>query len=140
MLMRIAIGMVLLIGILAAFFIYSLNGTEGFRFFGEGGPEPRPSLPVWEVALSGLAMLLGLCFGVLSEHLKQRTGNTNFLKEIRGAFTSAAFFRALLASPILFSGVYVAANKQPDAVIALIFAFENGFFCNAILHERRRLP
>src|SRR3989442_990994 len=80
--MRIAIGVVLLLLILAAFYIYSLNGTEGFRFFGEGASGAKPALPFWEAAASGLAMLLGLCFGVLYEQLKQKTGRTKFGEEI----------------------------------------------------------
>ncbi len=81
-------------------------------------------------------MLLGLVFGSIYDKIKDRERRISYLREIKAAISSPSFFRALLASPIVYSAVYIAAKSQPDAIIALVFAFENGFLCEAILRER----
>ena len=59
-------------------------------------------------------------------------------RELAQVLYSARFVRALLAAPIVFVAVYVAAKSQPDPVISLIFAFQNGFFCDAIMKPKER--
>jgi hypothetical protein len=131
---RLLLGIVVLILILTVFFTYTLNGH--FLLFGPEDEAAKQKLPLWETATCAISMLLGLVSGVVSEHLKRKGGPINLFQETREALTSASFFKALLASPILFSGVYIASQRQPDPVIALIFAFENGFLCDTILRDK----
>ena len=130
-------GSIVLITILALFYGYSTGSDLGFYSFGESiDGKVSQSLPISDVLLCALSMLVGIAFGVIHEQLKGEEGQINILRKSMAAFNSAVFFRALLAAPIIFSVIYIAALKQPDPVIALIFAFENGFFCNAILRQR----
>src|SRR5438105_12637684 len=113
------VGFVLLVIIIAAFYAYTVMGSEGFVFFGEPAPG-KPKVPLWEVFASVAAMLLGLTAGVTSEHLGRPEAAGNVARSIKEAATSPAFFRALLASPLIYAGVYAVAQRQPDTVIALI--------------------
>ena len=134
--MRPLIGLIVLVAILGAFYAYTVMGSEGVVLFGDPAPG-KPKVPLWEIAASAVAMLLGLFAGVVSERLGRLDVTASALKEVRGAIASPALFRSLLASPLIYAGVYAAAQKQPDTVIALIFAFENGFFCQTILQDKR---
>jgi hypothetical protein len=82
-------------------------------------------------------MLLGITFGSVYESLNTRRGKVSFKDELSASLTSAHFFKSLLASRVVFAGVYVASGSQPDLVVALLFAFQNGFFCDAILRDSR---
>jgi hypothetical protein len=136
--MRVFIGLALLVVIVGGLYAYAVRGSEGFVLFGDPAPG-KPKVPLWEVAASIAAMLAGLLASVINERLGRTETSIDILREIGGALRSPVLFRALLASPLIYAGVYVAAQKQPDTVIALIFAFENGFFCHTILQERRGL-
>jgi hypothetical protein len=133
--MRLLGGLAFLVAIIGAMYAYVVSGSEGFVLFGEATPG-RPKVPIWEIVASAAAMLVGLFAGVINERLARPEHSENLLKEISVALTGPGLFRALLASPLIYAGVYAAAQKQPDTVIALIFAFENGFFCQTILQER----
>jgi hypothetical protein len=127
-------GIGVLAVILVAFYAYIVSDGS-FFFFGSANSNGSP-LPVTDVVLSASAMLVGVVFGSMHEHLKGAKAADNVLRKALEALNSATFFRSVLASPIIFAAVYLAAQKQPDQVIALIFAFQNGFFCNAILQRR----
>lgn len=127
-------GIAALAAILIAFYTY-IGGNGSLLFFGSGNGKAS-SLPVLDVILSAAAMLIGVVFGSMHEHLKGANATDNAFRKALGALNSAAFLRSILASPIIFAAVYLAAQRQPDQVIALIFAFQNGFFCNAILQRR----
>lgn len=131
--MWLASGLTMLVVILAAFYAY-VGGTS-FVFFDRGGA--AAPLPLLDVILSAAAMLLGVVFGSMHEHLKGAKADESPYRLAAQALNTPTFVRSLLASPIIFAAVYLAAQKQPDQVIALIFAFQNGFFCNAILQRRR---
>jgi hypothetical protein len=51
-------------------------------------------------------------------------------------FHSPDYYRGIFASPIVFSVIYLAANQQPDDVIAFLLAFENGFFWHRVLDRQ----
>ena len=99
-------------------------------------PSDAGGLPLGPIITNAAAMLVGITFGSVHESLKAVRGEVGILEVSKRALNSAAFFKSVLASPIVFGGVYLAAQKQPDQVIALIFAFQNGFFCNAILQRK----
>ncbi len=58
-----------------------------------------------------------------------------FFKKFRNVVGSATFVRPLVISPIVFSGVYVVIREKPDVVVACLFAFENGFFCESVFNK-----
>ena len=79
-----------------------------------------------------VAMLLGIVCGHLYRSMESAQADistTGLIKQLR----SGSLWRSLLASPIVFGIVYSAAGKQPDFVLACVFAFENGFLCPVIL-------
>jgi hypothetical protein len=125
--------------LLAGFYNFALNQVDPTLYF-----DPKASaqavgrLPVGETLLSVLALLIGILFGSLYDALRSRTTITSFRRELAQVLYSARFVRALLAAPIVFVAVYVAAKSQPDPVISLIFAFQNGFFCDAIMKPKER--
>ena len=49
---------------------------------------------------------------------------------------SRAFVRSAIVSPIIFFAVYKIAQDQPDGAVALLLAFQNGFFWKTILERR----
>jgi ABC-type Fe3+-siderophore transport system permease subunit len=55
----------------------------------------------------------------------------------REIWNSRGLGQALIVSPLVFFGVYKAANEQPDQVVALILAFQNGFFWKTILERQQ---
>lgn len=129
------VGLIILF-ILPAFVIGWLNGSPtAFLFFDENAMQGAT------VGLSpylmSVAMLLGVIFGSFYEALRVNPDGVA-LTALRQALRGSFLYRALLASPILFGGVYAIAKTNPDPVVALVFAFQNGFFCETIL--RQRLP
>ena len=118
-------------------FFYS-SGFEYFNF--EKTEEKAVILPLGKIFGSVIAMIFGILFGALYDQIFSRKRSVSIKKEILHLSKSPRLFRSLLASPILFVGVYVAAKSQPDTVIALIFAFQNGFFCDAIMKEKASNP
>jgi hypothetical protein len=51
---------------------------------------------------------------------------------------SAGFVKSVLVSPLVFSIVYKAAGEQPDSILAVLLAFQNGFFWQAVLEPHKR--
>jgi hypothetical protein len=90
---------------------------------------------VQDVTLTGFAILLGITFGSVYDKLKGKLGRVEVLKELLETFQSSRFLISLLIAPLIFAGVYVAAKSQPDRVVAFLFAFQNGFFCDSIFRR-----
>ncbi|MEI4234580.1 hypothetical protein [Roseovarius sp. D22-M7] len=111
---------------------YGFASPQNLGFF------PSVSADTRKIFLSAMAMVLGIFCGSLHRQW------ANYEKpmsrsSISRALRSPDLWRSMLLSPILFSGVYVAAKQQPDYVLAFIFAFQTGFFCDKILEDRREL-
>ena len=135
------IALFVAIFIVGIFYYLSLNGDQGFSHFLPGSTEsPSQSLPLGRVLLSVLAMVIGMLFGALYEQIGSQKDSISFRNEILTVLKSSRLFRSLLAAPILFVGVYTAAQSQPDLVVSLIFAFQNGFFCDAIMKKKEASP
>ena len=135
-----AVGVGLLFAILAVFYDYSINSRISFL-----GYDKKPDatverkMPLSELVVSALAMLGGIIAGSVYRQLDGE-GTIDSLKVLaQETFLSANFFRAVIASPLLFAGVYVAAKTQPDRVVAVLFAFENGFFCDIIMSRKKQI-
>ncbi len=102
----------------------------------QGGNVASFSAPYVEVGLCGVAMMLGILFGTVHERLKDSMASINLVAEFGAALRSAPFLRAMLVSPLVFVGVYMVVRTQPDLVIAVVFAFQNGFFCEAVFRKK----
>lgn len=103
-------------------------------------------LHFWRTALLGVTTIMGILCGHLYSNLGPSTGTkpVGIAKTIKSAIRQNSLWRSFLASPIIFSLVYSLTKEQPDIVLASFLAFENGFFCEAILKKRtassRRSP
>ncbi len=115
-------------------YTFNFLHNDSLLFFGKSSSER--SIPVIDIFVSISSMILGIIFGGLYNQLEGRK-KVSIIRELKRLFDSASFIRALLVSPIVFCGVYLAASKQPDKVVALFFAFENGFFCHQIFLKRK---
>lgn len=114
---------------------YLLTNDDGLFRFGPDAVQGDNSLPIYKVIGTVFAMLFGILFGSLHDQILDRK-KVSIITEIRRLANNPRMFRALLASPILYVSVYVAAKTQPDLVISLMFAFQTGFFCNAIMKKK----
>jgi hypothetical protein len=133
--LKLAFGLTFFAAVIYLGFDYAGNSTLPFLSFDKTDNTKNPT-SLLEVFLSGGAMLAGLIFGTLYERLNKIAGQISIWGELKLLFTTAPFFRALLVSPLVFAGVYAISQKQPDLVVALILAFENGFFCEALFREK----
>lgn len=111
-----------------------------FWWFGTAAPsmmspskESSSSLPGWVMILVGVAMIVGIFFGHVHSSLKTGSKSGSVRALTWSALCEPDLYRSLLASPIIFGGVYSATLHSLDPVIALIFAFQNGFFCESLL-------
>jgi hypothetical protein len=117
---------------------YSFNGR--LRLVGFDNPSNNTAqnpLPILDTVLAIIAMVIGITFGVLHTALEPSEAVKLPLKQkIANALVSAQLVRSLIAAPLIFCGIYAATKTQPDRVVAMLFAFQNGFFCNAILKSK----
>jgi len=98
--------------------------------------DSKPGSPRhWSTLLLFACTLLGIASGELHRYAMQHLDHSglNALKEV---VRSTRFLAAGLVSPIAFGVAYSQCRNQPDVWIALIAAFENGFFWNTILARR----
>jgi|SRR5215469_10581499 len=123
-----AVGLVLLFAIPASVFLWVLGLPDGLLYF----DEHSTSGPVLSPYLMSLAMLAGILFGVAHEELRTVRA-VQFRSLAKNILAKPGLYRAFLAAPIVFSGVYAFAKSSADPIIALVFAFQNGFFCEALL-------
>jgi hypothetical protein len=91
-----------------------------------------------KIVLTGVALLLGIIFGIVNEQLSSLQPNQrisvsiiiNSLRTVRAA-------KSLIAAPVLYVGVYTLAGEQPDYVVSFLLAFQNGFFCDALMKDKK---
>jgi hypothetical protein len=127
---KIVLAFVLMIVILGLFYWFSFN-TPSFLGFGEDD-KVNSAL---RIALSATALLIGIVFGSLHRLWRERTDPLNRSAIIAG-LQSAELWRSILAAPLVFSGVYAVARSQPDHILAFFFAFQTGFFTDAVLQAK----
>ena len=136
LIMRLILGVAFLTTVVYIGFDYAVDANLSFLGFGEDAGSADKQISPLEVLLSAAAMFAGLVFGTLYERLTGTQDQVSIRHEVARVFQSAPLFRALLVSPLVFAGVYALSQSQPDLVVALIFAFQNGFFCEALFRER----
>ncbi len=129
------LGIVLLVVIVAAFYWLAQ------QFVPQSQTESAtvPTLSVSRIILTAVALLIGILFGSLHRIWRERREAMSF-SVLRMAFLDPELWRSFLAAPLVFSGVYAAAQAQPDVVVAFFFAFQCGFFSDAVVQGRRSAP
>jgi hypothetical protein len=130
------VGLILLFAIPASVFLWVLGLPDGLFHF----DEHSTAGPVISPYLMSIAMLAGILFGVTYEELRAVRA-VKFRLLLGNILGKPGLYRALVAAPIVFSGVYAFAQSSADPVIAAVFAFQNGFFCEALLkHHTVKKP
>jgi len=130
----IVLGLIFLFVAIAWFYDRTISG--GSFFNGNPAPGQRP-LPIRDIVIASAAMLAGILFGAIYAQLSTAKEDVNGWSLIPVALSSPQLVKSLFASPIVFAVVYVAAQTQPDPVIGAFVAFQNGFFCDTVLRNRR---
>ena len=125
---RFFIAVIILLGILYGFYSFATIEPLGFQSGESSG--------YFKIIISAMAMIIGIIFGAIHRSWSLRKSPVT-LSSVKAVLRSAELWRAMLLSPIVFSGVYVAAQDQPDYVLAFVVAFQSGFFCESVLkgHE-----
>jgi hypothetical protein len=131
-LIRTLAGIVVLVaGVSFVVLHHSVDTSAGFQAFARHRDWGR-------ITLLSAAMIAGIFFGHLHSAFSRTTGPVT-VDVLFSTLRGGAFWAALMASPLVFVTVYsVAASGELDPVIAAVFAFENGFFCERILERRAK--
>jgi hypothetical protein len=132
----IALMLVLAGAILLFAFDLSLNQTTPLSRFDPASPDQAKPLPVGRTILSAVMMLIGILAGVFHSAVMNKSEITSFRQEFIRSVRSPQLIKSILAAPIVFSAVYLATREQPDLILASIFAFQNGFFCDSVLRTQ----
>jgi len=122
---------------LSAFYQYVFTGSVNPQNFDPTNTSAVP-VPTFRLIGSAVAMLIGILFGGISSRLGKKSGAVSVRREFVEALVSPQMFKSLLAAPAIYSGVYLAAGSQPDVVLSMIFAFQNGFFCDSVMRLERK--
>lgn len=92
---------------------------------------------VFRTCMALVGMLAGIVFGGLHRLWRERKEPMS-LGVLKVSFYDAEMWRSILVAPLVFSGVYIAAKAQPDTVLSFFFAFQSGFFSDAILQGKSK--
>lgn len=131
------LGLLFVVAVLVFTVFYLAYQNFSFLGFENQVQAPVQHPNAWRVSVLIVATLVGIVAGYFHIRL-QGGGQSRFvpMTELKEMFYSPDFYRGLFASPIVFSVIYLAANQQPDDLIAFLLAFENGFFWNRVLERR----
>ena len=84
-----------------------------------------------------VVMLVGIFARGLHDHIQKRVRNVKLAKSLSAVSKSNTFLMAVLVSPIVFFGVYNATKDLPDTVVAILLAFQNGFFWHVVFEKSK---
>jgi hypothetical protein len=119
---------------------FEINQATPFARFDPASAAHDKSIPTARMALSVAMMILGILAGAFNSTIAGKSEVLHLRQEVVSTFRSARFIKSMIAAPIVFSAVYLATKDQPDWVLASIFAFQNGFFCDSVLRSREQQP
>ena len=122
---------------LAMLFDFTVNQTTPVSRFDPGSSGKEKPFPIARTIWSALVMIVGIVAGALNSNLRGRQQIESVIGELMTTLRSTQFIKSVVAAPIVFSAVYLATRTQPDWVLASIFAFENGFFCDSLLRTHQ---
>lgn len=93
---------------------------------------------LWPIVLF-LTMIVGMLFNQYYEILKKRRAEGVETINIKGLFrdglSGVSFWMAIFVAPIVFYSSYAVISTIPDNKVALFYAFQNGFFWQAIFSK-----
>lgn len=123
-------GALVLIGTLWA---YDIAG-EGGDIFGFN-PLAHPNTHGITV---GVAMFFGIISNSIWTHVAELPKNepVSIGRVLKSALRSASLVRSALVSPIVFMAVYALVKSEPDAIVAHLLAYQNGFFWESVLRKQ----
>jgi hypothetical protein len=120
-----------------AFYDYQTTGGFGVLGFDNTPDQASKPLPKGDIVATICALFAGILFGVIHTVLTDKKDqNADVKKTLVSIIFSARLCRALVTAPLIFGGVYAATKTQPDKIVALLFAFQNGFFCHAVMKNK----
>lgn len=91
-------------------------------------------LPDWAIALFPVTILfIATALGIVVRIFWEPGEGTLWTKLWRG-------IKALLLTPLVLYPTFSMATQNPDAIVATLFAFQNGFFWQSILQGRSFSP
>jgi hypothetical protein len=91
-------------------------------------------LPGWAIAIFPVTILfISTALGILARIFWEPGEGTLWTKLWRG-------IKALLLTPLVLYPTFSMATQNPDAIVATLFAFQNGFFWQSILQGRSFSP
>ena len=105
------------------FIYWDAFGERSFLGFDPG--QSPTTLPIARLCLSVIAFLFGIIFGAFHRRWRERKSAIDGTA-IRAVLRSPDLWRSFFAAPLVFSGVYAAAQTQPDFVVAFFFPFQTG--------------
>jgi hypothetical protein len=124
---------------LGGLFVLEVHRTAGVSPFSADQSLAQHRTELIQILMLAVSMLAGILFGFLYRRARQLAGGQFLLwRELRQALTSADFFMALFAAPLVFLGIYIVAKDAPGSAASVLFAFENGFFCKTIVERAER--
>ena len=85
--------------------------------------------------VAAIAMYLGIFLGCLFRRLRGKNRKISIWKEIKAVVSSSSFWAAVCAAPLVFFSIFLISGDSPTNLSSYILAFQNGFFCEAILEE-----
>jgi hypothetical protein len=128
-----AIALISLVIIVLLFYGAVIRNHDIFGFDPDSASDQQ--LPLLRILLTIVALIFGIIFGSCHRIWRERKEPMS-LGAIKSALVDAELWRSLLVAPLAFSGVYVAARTQPDYIVAFFFAFQSGFFSDAIMQGK----
>jgi hypothetical protein len=125
--------MIALVAIVASLLWLAREPLLGF----EPPPDEGWLRPALMGSLSVLGLLGGIVFGSIHRYWRERQEPVD-RKALLEALSAPELWRSLLTAPLIFAGVYAASRTQPDWVVGFFFAFQSGFFSDAIMQGKSK--
>lgn len=132
-------GLVLMI-ILLGFYYYFVTveqfGAKQLNFDPTATDSLKEKVFPWtNFLVTCLCMATGILFGSFYAQIRDKKNISSYKIELTNLFSSTHLIKSFLIAPIIFIGIYKAADANPDMVLSALFAFQNGFFCDTIMRK-----
>jgi hypothetical protein len=107
--------------------LWLLGGGSRDDFGFDNTTSEASHLGVWGIVCSVISMLGGIICGTMYDTLSKKDGRVT-AKELVDGLASRAMIRAFVVSPIVFFALLSNLKGVQDFIMAITFAFQNGFF------------
>ena len=120
--------------VIGAAFVVALNTVfPAAAYPGFAGASETVQRVAWPATIFTVTLL-----GIWSRAVHEKVTNST-RRSVRliltKSLTDRTFFMAALVSPIIFGAAYSVTKDAPDTVMALVVAFQNGFFWRTVLQR-----